>query len=150
MINKASSNSSELKRTERIRNVNVAYREKLSALEKLSLWITDKVGSVGFFIIIFCWTVFWLLWNTLGPDATHFDPYPAFVLWLFISNMIQLFLLPLLLIGQNLQSRHAETRAEIDFEVNIKAEKEIETVLLRLEKQVQLTTKILEKLEQKP
>ncbi len=40
-----------------------------------------------------------------APKSLRFDPYPGFVLWLFISNMIQLFLMPLLLIGQNLLGR---------------------------------------------
>jgi uncharacterized membrane protein len=69
--------------------------------------------------------MFWLTWNTLAPASARFDPYPAFVFWLFISNMIQIFLMPLIMVGQNLQSKHAEIRAENDFEVNVKAEKEI-------------------------
>jgi uncharacterized membrane protein len=36
--------------------------------------------------------------------------------------MIQLFLMPLIMIGQNLQGRHAEQRAESDIEVNVRAE----------------------------
>jgi uncharacterized membrane protein len=47
--------------------------------------------------------------------------------------VIQIFLMPLVLVGQNLQSRHAEARAEADFEVNTKAEREIEAILLHLE-----------------
>ena len=138
----------ELRQTKKnIRNVNIAYREKLNSLERLALWATEKVGSVGFFIIIFVWTAFWLLWNTVGPIEMRFDPYPAFVLWLFISNTIQLFLLPLLLICQNLQSRHAETRAEVDFEINLKSEKELEAVLLHLEHQHEMLTKLTENFE---
>lgn len=60
-----------------------------------------------------------------APAAYRFDPYPAFVFWLFISNMIQIFLMPLIMVGQNLQGRHAEIRSENDYEVNLKAEKEI-------------------------
>jgi len=67
---------------------------------------------------------------------------------LFMSNMIQIFLMPLIMIGQNLQSQHAETRAEIDFEINKKAEMEIETVLMHLENQNQLIQKILYEVEQ--
>ena len=47
----------------------------------------------------------------------------------FISNMIQIFLMPLLMVGQNLQAKRAEIRAENDYNVNIKAEKEIKTLL---------------------
>lgn len=66
--------------------------------------------------------------------AGRFDPYPAFVLWLFISNMLQIFLMPLLMIGQNLQGRHAEIRARSDYEVKVKAESEVDAILMHLEK----------------
>ena len=89
-----------------------AHKKKLTRLERFAVWITDQVGSMGFFIIIFVWTVAWLGWNAIGPKESRFDPFPAFVLWLFISNMIQIFLMPLIMIGQNLQGRHAEARAE--------------------------------------
>lgn len=108
-----------------IRNANHLYQNLLNKSEKFAVWITDKVGTMGFFFIIFLWTVIWLGWNTLGPASYRFDPYPAFVFWLFISNMIQIFLMPLIMIGQNLQGRHAEVRAENDFQINLKAEKEI-------------------------
>ena len=128
-------------------NVNKRHKESLSALEKIAVKVTDKVGSVGFFLIIFGWTVVWLSWNIVAPNELRFDPYPAFVLWLFISNMIQIFLMPLIMIGQNLQGRHAEIRAESDFEVNVRAEKEIEVILLHLENQNELILKILNNIE---
>jgi uncharacterized membrane protein len=37
------------------------------------------------------------------------------------------------MIGQNLQSRHADIRAQSDYEVNVKAEKEIDAILMHLE-----------------
>ena len=127
-----------------VRNVNAMHVGSLSALERLAIWITDHVGSMGFFLIIFFWTMFWLGWNALGPKSMRFDPYPAFVLWLFISNMVQIFLMPLIMVGQNLQSRHSEARAESDFEVNVKAEREIEAILLHLESQAAKIERILE------
>jgi len=109
----------------KIQNANRIYKELLSESEKFAIWITDKVGTIGFFAIIFFWTVVWLGWNMFAPANLRFDPYTAFVFWLFISNMIQIFLMPLIMVGQNLQSKHAEIRAETDFEVNLKAEKEV-------------------------
>jgi uncharacterized membrane protein len=130
-------------------NVNVIRKQKLSPLDNLALWITKHVGTMGFFFVIFIWTAAWLGWNSLAPKVVRFDPFPAFVLWLFISNMIQIFLMPLIMIGQNLQSDHAEVRAEADFEVNTKAELEIETILMHLENQNKIIMEILEKLEKK-
>jgi len=51
------------------------------------------------------------------------------------------------MVGQNLQGRHAERRAESDFEVNIRAEKEIEVILMHLAHQNDLILKILENIE---
>jgi uncharacterized membrane protein len=130
------------------RNVNIQHREKLTTINKAAIWITDRVGSMGFFMIIFGWTFIWLTWNTLAPTQLRFDPFPAFVLWLFISNMIQIFLMPLIMIGQNLQSKHAELRAEEDFSINKKAEIEIETILMHLENQNDLIVQILKRLEE--
>ena len=107
------------------RNVNVQHKSKLSRIDKVAIWITEHVGSMGFFIIIFCWTFVWMTWNTLAPESLRFDPYPALVLWLFISNMIQIFLMPLIMIGQNIQSKHSEILAEEYFAINKKAEVEV-------------------------
>jgi len=122
---------------------------KPSVLDNVACWITDRVGSMGFFMIIFLWTTIWLGWNMFAPKEARFDPYPAFVLWLFISNMIQLFLMPLIMIGQNVQSRHADLRAEADLNINTKAEFEIETILSHLEYQNKIILQILQDLEKK-
>ena len=131
------------------RNVNEVHVEKLTRLEHFAMWITRHIGTMGFFLIIFTWTTVWLSWNTSAPRPLRFDPYPAFVFWLFISNMIQIFLMPLIMIGQNLQGRHTEMRAEADYEVNTRAEREIETILQHLENQNDLILRILQRLEGK-
>lgn len=120
---------------------------KLKKTEKLALFVTKKIGTLGFFSVIFLWTVLWMLWNVFAPLEMRFDKVPAFELWLFISNMIQLFLLPLLLIGQNLQNKHSDIRAEQDFEINKKSEREVETVLEHLENQNEILEKVLNTLE---
>ena len=140
----------EIRKSRRpLRNINVELKEKLSRLDRLAVFITDRVGTMGFFLIIFAWTFCWLGWNLLAPPAWQFDPFPAFVLWLFISNMIQIFLMPLLMVGQNLQGRHSEARAEADFEVNTRAEEEIELILKHMENQNDTMTEILHRLEKR-
>ena len=130
-----------------VRNANSEHLQHLTGLERLAIWITDHVGTMGFFLVIFSWTVLWLSWNTLAPVELRFDPFPAFVLWLIMSNMIQISLMPLIMVGQNLQNRHAEIRAQADFEVNTRSEREIETILMHLENQNELILKILRVLE---
>jgi uncharacterized membrane protein len=130
-----------------IKNVNVVHRSRLSKLDKLAIFVTEKIGTMGFFFIIFGWTIIWLGFNVLAPKNLRFDPYPAFVLWLFISNLIQIHLMPLIMIGQNIQGKHAELRSEHDFETDKKAEKEIEAILTHLENQQKLTLEILKRIE---
>lgn len=130
----------------KLRNVNKDFAENLSPLDKLAIGITEKVGTIGFFLIIAVWTVLWLGWNLLAPKELQFDPPMGFVLWLFISNLIQILLMPLIMVGQNIQGRHAESRAEHDLEVNIKAEQEIEAVLEHLEYQNAMLLAMMEKM----
>jgi uncharacterized membrane protein len=130
-----------------IKNANKIYQEVLKDSEKFAIWITNKVGTIGFFAIIFFWTFTWLSWNMFAPIELRFDPYPAFVLWLFISNMIQIFLMPLIMVGQNLESKHSEIRAETDYEVNLKAEKEIQQIQQELTEIKELINIISNKIE---
>jgi uncharacterized membrane protein len=130
-----------------IKNTNKVHRKRLSKLEILGLFVTERVGTMGFFFIILTWTIIWLGWNTLGPKTLRFDPYPGFVFWLFISNMIQILLMPLIMVGQNVQGKHSELRAEHDYETDRKAEKEIEDILHHLDNQQKLILEILRKIE---
>ena len=135
---------SRLRRTDKMlqqrvsRNVNVVYEKSLKTLDRLAIAITNQVGSFGFFLIILGWTVVWTGYNILASEvpALHlraFDPFPAFVAYLLISNVIQILLMPLIMVGQNLQGRHSETRAELDFQVNLKNEISLTEVLRRLD-----------------
>lgn len=128
------------------RNPHQQVREGLSPLNKVALWITNRVGTFGFFLIIFGWTVIWLAWNTLLPASWRFDPAMGFVLYLFLCNVIQILLMPLIMVGQNLQGMHSEARAEHDLEVNVKAEEEIEVILQHLEYQNEILMRMVAKL----
>ncbi|MEO7026996.1 MAG: DUF1003 domain-containing protein, partial [Caulobacteraceae bacterium] len=130
-----------------LRDVNKAHQERLTPLNRLAVFITDRVGTMGFFLIIFGWTVIWLGWNLLAPKSARFDPPMGFVFYLFISNVIQILLMPLIMVGQNIQGGHAEARAEHDLEVNVKAEEEIEIILEHLEYQNNLLLQMMRKLE---
>jgi uncharacterized membrane protein len=126
-----------------IRDINKEHEQSLSKLDRLACVITEKVGTMGFFLIILAWTVLWCGYNILASEvkALHwkaFDPFPAFVAYLLISNVIQILLMPLIMVGQNIQGRHSELRAENDFEINCKAEMEIETIMHHLECQQEI------------
>ena len=131
----------------RVKNPNDTFQEQLKPTQKLALFVTERVGTMGFFFIVLTWTVLWLAWNILAPKGLKWDPYPAFVLWLIISNILQILLMPLLLIGQNIQGMRSDIRGEHDYETDKRAEKEINTVLLNFQKQEKLILEILDKIK---
>jgi uncharacterized membrane protein len=128
-------------------DVNQEMLEGLTPMERFAVWVTDRVGTMGFFFIILAWTVLWLGWNTLASAELRFDPGPSFLVWLFISNVIQIHLMPLIMVGQNLQDRFAELRAEEAHRVNLRAEAEVEAVLRQLDSQNQLLLEILRRVD---
>jgi uncharacterized membrane protein len=135
----------EIRAKYRLRNTYKETMDRLSPLDRLAVFITDHVGTMGFFLLIFVWTSFWLGWNFLAPPKYQFDAPMGFVFWLFISNMIQILLMPLIMVGQNIQGRASEARAEHDLEINIKAEQEVEVILHNLERQNAMLVAMLEK-----
>ena len=105
-----------------VANANAVFEKGVSPLDKLAVAITDRVGSMAFFLTILAWTVLWCGYNIVASQvhALHwkaFDPFPAFVAYLLISNVIQILLMPLIMVGQNVQGRHSEIRAEQELRV---------------------------------
>lgn len=118
--------------TKDVRNVNDEYCSNLSLMERMAIFMAERVGTPGFFLIIAVWTLGWVLWNLYGPKEYRFDIGMRFEVWIFVSNALQILLMPLLLIAQNLQSRHDELRAENDFQTTVESKKEIEVILAHL------------------
>lgn len=136
---------SDIRRKQPLRNTYTEIMSGLNTLDRLAVLVTEHVGTMGFFLLILGWTIVWLGWNFLAPQSLRFDPPTGFVFLVFISNVIQILLMPLIMVGQNIQGRHAEARAEHDLEVNVKAEQEIEIILHHLEQQNNLLIAMLEK-----
>jgi uncharacterized membrane protein len=138
--------------TKPIDNANEVHEQSLTPLDRFAIKITDKVGSMGFFLLIFTWTVLWCGYNILASQVPSlhwqaFDPFPAFVAYLLMSNVIQILLMPLIMVGQNLQGRHADTRAELDFQINKKAEQEVVVILRHLEHNTELIIQLMKHLD---
>ena len=133
----------------KVRNENEVTKEQMTPLNRFALKITDRVGSVQFFLLIFAWTVAWCGYNILASEVPGlhwqaFDPFPAFVAYLLISNVIQILLMPLIMVGQNLQSQRSEIRAQLDFEINQKAEKEVVAILNHLQHNTDLLVQLMQ------
>ena len=132
-----------------IRNDRVEHLMSLSVAERFTVYIHRKIGSLGFFFLISLWTIAWLAWNMFAPIHLRFDPAPAFVIWLLVSNILQLILLPVIMVGQNIEGRAAEWRAQMDFEINKKAEREVEIIIAHLENQNELLLELARKIDRR-
>ena len=91
--------------------------------ERLAEWVATMVGSWTFLIVQ---TVILLSWLTLNIVIwiKHWDPYPFILLNLALSFQ-SAYAAPILMISQNRQAEKDRVRADIEYEVNIKAELEV-------------------------
>ena len=119
-----------------VQNINEIHKQRLTAGDKVALFITKRVGTMGFFYACIVLVTIPLIFPTVLPVVQYIS-----------SGYLQLIFLPLIMVGQNLQGRHAELRAQHDYETNVKAEKEIESILLHLEKQDEMMIDILHRIE---
>lgn len=128
-------------------NHNIVPIKPDTFLDNVAVFITGKIGTMAFFFIIVFWSIGWLGWNIIGPASLRFDSSPAFVLWFFISNLIQLMLMPLIMVGQNIIGKHAAAKLELDYQLDQKQERGITTILQHMENQQKLTIEILKRIE---
>lgn len=113
-----------LLRTRVSRNSNEEIEVKLSPLERVSDWIAWFSGSMQFLILNGVWFVVWIAVNTLPIGIEQFDAFPFGLLTMIVS-LESIFLSCFVLISQNRQAEKDRIRADIEYEVNIKAELEI-------------------------
>lgn len=122
------------------RNVNKEHKERMSKLDKVAVIITKMVGTM------WCAIAFTILALISLPEAIH-NGTATTISWI-AQTFLQLVLLSIIMVGQNLQSRHSELRADADYETNLEAKKDIETLMKRLDAiETGKLDKILEKLE---
>jgi uncharacterized membrane protein len=125
--------------TKPIRNVNEMHEQSLNILDRIALVITAGVGSM------YCALAFSVLAIIALPSAIEGGPL-TIVTWVS-QTFLQLVLLSVIMVGQNLQGRHSEFRAENDYQVNMKAEMEVETILTHLQQQNDIMLEILRRIE---
>ena len=109
--------------------------QKLGTLQdKLADRITRFAGSMGFVYLHGVWFVLWILANLgLFGAALQFDEFPFGLLTLVVS-LEAIFLSTFVMISQNRQGAAAEVRSELDYQTNVKAEKEIDVVMKTLQR----------------
>ncbi|HEY5383585.1 MAG TPA: DUF1003 domain-containing protein [Candidatus Paceibacterota bacterium] len=99
----------------------------------LARLLIKSFGSVWFLNVNIAFIAAWIALNLgLIPGVQPFDPYP-FSLLMMIAAFSTMFLAIVVLINQNQQGKMADIRQRIDFEVNVRAEREITKILTVLD-----------------
>jgi uncharacterized membrane protein len=81
----------------------------------IAVKITVAFGSMWALYLLIAWMLGWIAWQQSGVGLIIKDPYP-FGFVLFLSNLIQLWALPAILVGQNVLAAHTDIRATADHE----------------------------------
>lgn len=105
------------------RNANEEAEAKLTVLERITDAIAAFSGSLAFLALHAIWFAVWIGLNTI-PGLPAFDPYPFGLLTMCVS-LEAIFLSVIVLLSQNRQSAKDRIRADVDYEVNLKAELEV-------------------------
>ena len=115
------------------------HRESLSFGQRLADSVASRMGSWSFIIIQTIIVAIWMALN-LVAFIFHWDPYPFILLNLLFSTQAA-YAAPIIMMAQNRQNERDRAQAQADYETNIAAKKEIETL------QIQLNTIDVEKLD---
>lgn len=99
--------------------------------------VADKVAAFGgswtFIISFFVFILLWIGVNVYFLTNTGFDPYPFILLNLILSCLASL-QAPIIMMSQNRQEEKDRERAKKDYEINLKAENEIQLLQEKLDK----------------
>ncbi len=106
----------------RVKDPNAAFDEQMTFGQRLADRVATFGGSwtfIGWFVLFM---LVWMVWNT--ESTTHFDPFPFILLNLMLSCLAAL-QAPIIMMSQNRLAAKDRHDAKNDYEVNLRAESEI-------------------------
>lgn len=124
------------------RNTNEEAEDNRTKVQMAADWIAEFSGSIPFLMLHVAFFALWLGINWI-PGLPHFDPYPFGFLTLSVS-LEAIFLSVFVLLSQNRQAAKERVHADIEYDVNLKAELEIAHLHEKLDR---LTSDVLLRLE---
>jgi CRP/FNR family transcriptional regulator, cyclic AMP receptor protein len=122
--------SQQLVRIRASRNANELIEEKYTFGERIADGVASFGGSWPFIILVGIALVIYTCIN-VALKAKAWDPYPFILLNLFLS-MLAAIQAPVIMMSQNRQDKKDRLRSELDFEVNRRAEAEIQNLSRKL------------------
>jgi CRP/FNR family transcriptional regulator, cyclic AMP receptor protein len=122
--------SQQLVRIRATRNPNDLIEEKITLGEHIADRVASFGGSWSFIILFLVMLVVYTCIN-IALRGRAWDPYPFILLNLFLS-MLAAIQAPVIMMSQNRQDKKDRLRSELDFDVNRRAEAEIQNLSRKL------------------
>jgi len=113
------------------KNVDILHRQQLTFGERVSDRLAEVAGSWTFISAFALLLAIWIAVNTVAL-LHHWDKYPYILLNLMLS-MIAAVQAPVIMMSQHRQEDRDRIGAEHDYEVNLKAEMEIQQIHQKLD-----------------
>jgi CRP/FNR family cyclic AMP-dependent transcriptional regulator len=114
------------------RNVNEVIEEKYTFGDRLADQIAQFGGSWTFLICFGVTLVLWMALNSVESLWHPFDPYPFIFLNLMLSCLAAV-QAPVIMMSQNRQALKDRLQADLDYQVNLKAEVQIRSLHLKID-----------------
>jgi len=130
-----------------VQNVNDLIEKQLTPGQRAADAFASIIGSWRFIILQSVFLVFWISLNVTAW-IKHWDPYPFILLNLMLSFQAA-YSGPIIMMSQNRQSDIDRLAAQLDYEINLKAEDEIKVLMLRVEETEHYVTQILALLKER-
>lgn len=123
------------------------HKETSGFGSRLADSVANGMGSWRFIIIQTVFVMFWMGLNLIGY-MNHWDAYPFILLNLVFSTQAA-YAAPIIMMSQNRQSERDRIQAQSDYQTNIDAKLEIESLAIKLDKiETEKLDKIIEMLEE--
>jgi CRP/FNR family transcriptional regulator, cyclic AMP receptor protein len=138
----------ELARMRAARNPNELIEEESTVGERLADSVARFGGSwlfiIGFAVVLVIYTA-----TNVALDKSAWDPYPFILLNLFLS-MLAAIQAPIIMMSQNRQDTKDRLRGELDYDVNRRAESEIQRLAEKLNLVADKISDVEDLLREKP
>lgn len=115
-------NNAKVLRNTATRNVNEEVAAESNVVLRIADWVANFSGSITFLVLHVLFFALWLGFNSTG---LAFDPFPYNLLTMTVS-LEAIMLSTLLLFSSNREGAREKVRSNIEYDVNLKAELQIQ------------------------
>ena len=108
------------------------HKETLTYGQRIADSVANGMGSWAFIIGQTIFVIIWMTLNVIGL-IRHWDVYPFILLNLIFSTQAA-YAAPIIMMAQNRQSERDRLQAQADYDTNVEAKLEIESLQIQLNK----------------